>query len=94
MARAVAHLITLLCVVVAIVLALLVGIPASAAVEVDAGGSPRSRGLVALLVVVGVREGDIVDDGAAWLARGMLVAIVAVILLAIGVERFARPSRR
>ncbi|MCK6079233.1 hypothetical protein KZX37_01200 [Microbacterium sp. EYE_5] len=91
MARVVAHLIAFLCAIIAIVLALLVGIPAAAAVDQDAGGTPRGQGIAALLVVLGLRDGEIVDDGAAWVARGMLAAIVLVLAVAFLVERAARP---
>lgn len=87
--RIVAHLIALLCAVVAIALSFLVAAPVSAAVESDAGGTPRAQGLGALLVVLGLREGEIVDSGAAWIARGMLLAIVVVLVVAVLVERSA-----
>lgn len=91
--RVAARVVVAACAVGAIVLLVLSALPLAGAVEADAVGGPRSAGLAQLATLFWIGSGEIVDQTLAWIARGMIVAGVALLIVGAIVQVRARRNR-
>lgn len=74
MTGVVTRIVVAACVIAATLILVLSAIPMAEAVEADAGGGPRSRGLALLTTLFWLGPGEIVDETLATVARAMILA--------------------